>query len=267
MAGCMATKAPAANFADEPSIIIDPSVYVPEQPRWLLETVCETFIDVTRVLVAVTFSGTVAFSGAHALMEHRFAPPQPTALALVESAPRAEPLPRASSAQQRPSVAMDLKLAPASELPICEQRSAQAPGQCTGAAAPGAVSAPAKRAVIDVAAGVRMARRMLALNRLDEAEAAYRRVLVVDEHHPAALTGLARVHLARGALDDALVLAQRAVEIAPEQAGGQLALGDALRAKGLHASAPAAQARVEAAAHPENAQVAASGDTLVPQPL
>src|SRR5688500_4335658 len=64
----MASPSPRnTNFADEPSIIIDPSLYVPER-RFLLQTLCETFIDATRVLVMVTLSGTTAFGVAQALM-------------------------------------------------------------------------------------------------------------------------------------------------------------------------------------------------------
>lgn len=263
----MATKAPNTNFADEPSIIIDPCVYVPvPEQRWLLQTVCETFIDVTRVLVAVTLSGSAAFSIAHVLMERHFALEGPAATRVqvrMESAVPARSTPPASVAGGG-GVAMDLNFASAPPASC----GAQASALCTQAAAttPAPVAARAKlaRPAVDVAAGVRTARRMLALNRLDEAEAAYRKVLVVDEHQPAALTGLARIHLARGALDDALVLAQRAVELAPDQAGGQLALGDALRAKGVR---PEGDAQAELAARPEEQPVGAAEEALAPQPL
>lgn len=268
----MATKAPHTNFADEPSIIIDPSLYVPERQRWLLQTVCETFIDVTRVLVALTFSGTVAFTGAQLLMDHQFGLEQAAAVrALVpfeRVARAAAPAPRAADARR---VAMDLKL-PSAPPPVevpCGPSGPEAAALCRPAeAAPPEPAPPAQKAksarpAVDIAAGVRTARRMLALNRLDEAEAAYRKVLVVDEHEPAALTGLARVHLARGAIDEALILAQRAVEIAPDQASGQLALGDALRAKGVR---PAPEARLEGVS-PAPAERAAAGQALATQSL
>jgi hypothetical protein len=270
----MATKAPNTNFADEPSIIIDPSLYVPEEKRWLLQTVCETFIDVTRVLVAVTFSGTAAFSGAQLVMEHQFSledRTSPGVLALVPNDQRAPATPSARASAGR-RVSMDLKLAagaPVVSVP-CGARGPEAVALCVPTAPPTTPvaatprSKPA-RAAIDVAAGVRAARRMLALNRLDEAEAAYRKVLVVDEHQPAALTGLARIHLARGERDEALILAQRAVEIAPDQASGQLALGDALRAKGVQ-SAPALQAQADTTSPAGQQQVAAS-DAQPPQSL
>jgi tetratricopeptide (TPR) repeat protein len=261
----MATKAPPTNFADEPSIIIDPSVYVPEQ-RWLLQTVCETFIDVTRVLVAVTLSGTAAFSIAHVMMEQHFALERPAAErepGRTESAARALSTAPANIAGVG-SVATDWKFAAAPESSCGTQASALCTQPEAVTSAPVAARTKAPRPVVDVAAGVRTARRMLALNRLDEAEAAYRKVLVVDERQPAALTGLARIHLARGALDDALVLAQRAVELAPDQAGGQLALGDALRAKGVR---PAGDAQVEVATRPEEPALGAAEETQAPQPL
>jgi tetratricopeptide (TPR) repeat protein len=263
----MATKAPPTNFADEPSIIIDPSVYVPEQ-RWLLQTVCETFIDVTRVLVAITLSGTAAFSIAHVLMERHFALEQPAAArAQVRMANAVGALSRPPASVAGPgAVSMDLNFASAPAGSCAAQASALCTQSEAAPSAPVAARAKLVRPVVDVAAGVRTARRMLALNRLDEAEAAYRKVLVVDEHQPAALTGLARIHLARGALDDALVLAQRAVELAPDQASGQLALGDALRAKGVRPAGDA-QAQVELAAHPAQEQAAPGAEDLVPQSL
>jgi predicted negative regulator of RcsB-dependent stress response len=79
---------------------------------------------------------------------------------------------------------------------------------------------------------LRNARRLLALNQLEAAEAAYRRVLAENEAEQAALTGLARVQLALGQLDLALASAKRAVDEAPEAASARLALADILRARG-----------------------------------
>jgi hypothetical protein len=79
---------------------------------------------------------------------------------------------------------------------------------------------------------LRNARRLLALNQLEAAEAAYRRVLAENEAEQAALTGLARVQLALGQLDLALASARRAVDEAPEAASARLALADILRARG-----------------------------------
>jgi hypothetical protein len=263
----MATKTPTINFAELPSIIIDPSLYEPQLPRphTLLETVCETFIGVTRVLVVITFSGTAAFSGAHVWMGHQF-PLERAAARGVQPAEPAVAVPSSRAVPTKRVVAMDLQLAAPGAGATCGPRTVSAPGTCVPSdAAPHAVAhARASRPLLDVALGVRTARRMLALNRLDEAEAAYRKVLVVDEHQPAALTGLARIHLARGALDDALVLAQRAVELAPDQASGQLALGDALRAKGVR---PAQEAQADAAPQAVAEQAAPGVDNGEPQSL
>jgi tetratricopeptide (TPR) repeat protein len=106
---------------------------------------------------------------------------------------------------------------------------------------------------------------LLATNRLEEAAAAYRRVLAVREHEPAALSGLARVQLARGQLDEARALAQLAVAVAPDQAGAHLALGDVLRAQGARAPAELQYelaARLELAREPAPAPEAGPLSTL-----
>jgi tetratricopeptide (TPR) repeat protein len=137
--------------------------------------------------------------------------------------------------------------AAASALPAAEP-SAPVLGASTepSAATPALASAPVNQArptasnalakalnkTANVQDEIRNARRLLAMNQLEQAEAAYRGALALNEREPAALTGLARVQLARGELDDALASALRAVEKAPDFASAQLTLGDVLRARG-----------------------------------
>ncbi|HEX6245456.1 MAG TPA: tetratricopeptide repeat protein [Polyangiales bacterium] len=103
---------------------------------------------------------------------------------------------------------------------------------------------PAKRAVVavarpvvgaprvDIEASIRSARRLQALNQLEEAETAYQAVLAQSAGQSAALVGLARIKLSRGQLDAALDFAQRAAREAPDLANVHLTLGDVLRARG-----------------------------------
>ena len=92
---------------------------------------------------------------------------------------------------------------------------------------------------VDVEASIRNARRLQALNQLDEAEAAYQAVLAQSGEQSAALIGLARIRLSRGQLDAALDFARRAAQQSPDQASVHLTLGDVLRARG---DQPGAQA-------------------------
>jgi tetratricopeptide (TPR) repeat protein len=172
-------------------------------------------------------------------------PDAPEALAVEPAAsalPAAEPLAPvlAASADSRATAA----------LPAASDVSLARPTTTTN-------SAPIKpgNKTASVQEEIRNARRLLANNRLEQAEAAYRGVLTLNEREPAALTGLARVQLARGELDDALASALNAVEKAPGLASAQLTLGDVLRARG---DKTGAQAHYDQAAQTKPAADAAA---------
>lgn len=217
-------RRPNSQHQPLPSIIIHPSLYKPERRFWL-QRVCEGFIELARVAVIVTVVGTATAGVAH-LIERRTHAAHET-IRVVPSdclqpalAPRTEPL------VDQGSVASASGAADSDFLAATDPRT-RVPAQGIALLA----AKPAKR-VIDLSESVRYARRMFALNRLEEAELAYRKVLAASDRQLSALVGLARVLLARGQHVEAEALAQRAVAQAPEQAASQLTLGDVLRARG-----------------------------------
>ncbi len=181
--------------------------------------------------------------------------PEPSAPAAAEAPAPSQTVPDVARAAPGTSLsdvfhAQLAGAAPApAELPKVIAAQAQAPAE------PGQVNParPSVPVVLDksvnkepsIQSELRNARRLLALNQLEAAETAYRRVLEENEGEQAALTGLARVQLALGRLDLALASAKRAVDEAPEAASARLALGDILRARG---DRKAAQAHYDLAA-------------------
>jgi tetratricopeptide (TPR) repeat protein len=280
---------PATQSADLPTIIIDPSAYEPERPLEA-HSLHDNLRRLTRVTLAATLVGTATIGIAHVLevdsllssklvsalttapaaqandnaeapvsvAEHD-AVPAPTSATLAALAPAqfdafsagtparfdgAPDAPPAAPAEalSREEVAAEATTAATAAAPGLPQTR---PG--TGVALAKVVSKPAS-----LQDEVRNARRLLALNRLEEAEAAYRKVLALNDGEHAALTGIARVQLARGQLDDALASALRAVDKAPEVASVHLTLGDVLRSRGDKA---AAQAEYDQAAQLKSAEL------------
>lgn len=265
---------PATKDSDLPTIIIDPLAYVPERPSQRAR-VYDNFLRLTRVTIAVGAVGAATFGVAQLLPsdsllqsepvsaltstfsdhanERVKSPSSPVAEAIAAAAPVAQPAQaEAPSAEMLPAEAPQAPEPALAEAPIALEnptpaRAAPAPvarvPQAKLVSAPsqaeeGALPKPVKKEM-NVDDEVRNARRLLALNRLEQAEAAYRRVLLVNASEPAAVTGLARVQLARGELDDALASAKRAVATAPGLASAQLTLGDVLRARGDKVAAQA----------------------------
>jgi predicted negative regulator of RcsB-dependent stress response len=268
---------PETKSPELPTIIIDPSLYEPEK-REVIPAASGGLARLTRVTIAVTAVGAATYgisqmgavdsilrrtqvsaltsvfsedSGERAHQAVRAATPSPEPARLVQAAEVAVAAPEASEA------------ALAGALPPIEEARAVTPPPPAKLAAALAVAPTAVKTVVPKPAAaepasdaqavatktadkgaaiegdVRNARRLLALNRLDQAEAAYRKVLSLKDDEPSALTGLARVQLARGQLDDALSSAMRAVAEAPKTAGTHLTLGDVLRARGDKSGAQA----------------------------
>lgn len=166
--------------------------------------------------------------------------PDQDPLAAAAALPMIEPKPleQAEPSAPEPAIEAPIARAPAAVKPVAPKLAAAATTASDTAPPLAATTKPAdKTAAIED--DVRNARRLLALNRLDQAEAAYRKVLSQKGGEPSALTGLARVQLARGQLDDALTSAMRAVAEAPQTAGTHLTLGDVLRARGDKSGAQA----------------------------
>lgn len=247
---------------DLPTIIIHPSLYQPER-RFLLQRVCEGFLTLTKIALVVTSVGTATFAIGQVIetrslaargRSHARAPAFESARELSTTHAYAVQSPAETPSMLRDTSALTTVTpvaAPASPL-VTE-------------IAQGAVPKPALGRARDLMAAVRDARRMFALNRLEEAEAAYRKLLTVSDKQPAALLGLARVQLARGQLDEALELAERAVDRAPNQVSCHLTLGDVLRARGA-LQAAGVQYQLATLLNPTNspqsAPFADSGGTL-----
>jgi hypothetical protein len=204
-----------------PSIIIHPSLYKPERHFWL-QRVCEGFMELTRIAVVVTLVGTATAGVAH-VIERRALPAHETIRVVPADCTQVAPAPAITATASEAIVS--------SPPPVGASPSVLAASDDARPRVAAPLSKPARR-VFDVADSVRYARRMFALNRLEEAELAYRRVLAASDRQLAALVGLSRVLLARGQHAEAEALAERAVAQAPDQAASQLALGDALRARG-----------------------------------
>jgi tetratricopeptide (TPR) repeat protein len=267
---------PATKSAELPTIIIDPSAYEPERTD-PSQPVHDHFSRLTRVTLAVTLVGGATFGIARVLEldsllssatvaaltasvsgqandnapsrsaaeDQGFAPAQLRAVLPAAAAINfAEALPTAADPirfDEAPPAPADERVEP--ELPATEDVAS-----AVAEAAPAApnkvrpapvVPLPKTTTKATVEDDVRNARRLLALNRFEEAETAYRNVLAVNARELAALTGIARVQLARGQLDDALASALRAVYEAPEVASAHLTLGDVLRTRGDKVAAQA----------------------------
>jgi tetratricopeptide (TPR) repeat protein len=248
-AGMARTPPQYAQLLDEPSIIIDPSLYLPP-PRTPIGVARDVCFGLARGLMVAMLAGATVFSVAHVLkhqtLTHGLVQHREEALIMHVQAARADAADVARAEAPRPQAsAMELTsaVAPSAGRPV--ERVTNAPAM---AAAPGLYEerldqraeptvevevAPAAEATnADLMSEVRAARRLLKQRRFDEAEAAFRAVLEQRSVHPAALSGLARVQLARGRFDDALHFAERAVRSAPYHGAYHLVLGDALRANG-----------------------------------
>jgi tetratricopeptide (TPR) repeat protein len=252
---------PATQSADLPTIIIDPMLYEPEPPSQS-QTAYGYLIRLTRVTLAATAVGTATLGVAYVTGLDSLLSKLQVGAATTALSGRATPKAQSRSATLAPPVRQAVEQAPLAlptpEAPVpVEAPDADEPvaidvlaaGPTAAALSPALAraalqaraSAPVAGASteLSVQAGVRNARRLLALNQLDQAEEAYRHVLTLSDNEPAALTGLARVLLARGQLDEAFTAAMRAVDKAPDVASGHLTLGDVLRARGDKAGAQA----------------------------
>lgn len=270
------SPSPDSKASDLPTIIIDPSAYQPERlPLW--QSIAPSVRRLSRVMLFATGVGGVTIGISQvaeldslSLRDHvvalttRFSPPfkersakqvgalsVETIAAPVLVAARVDPVPDVPQVVAPSAVAEPAGVLPESPVaePLAAEPLAAEPVSAAPAApvsvaqavpvAPVAVAKPIVKHPLDIQEAVRNARRMLATNRLEEAEAAYRKVLAVSDNQPAALVGLARIQLGRGQLDEALAFAQRAAAEAPDQASSHLALGDVLRARGDQAAAQA----------------------------
>jgi len=274
---------PATTKPELPTIIIDPSIYEPEHPD-RPQALYDNFIRLTRVTLAVTAVGGATFGLAH-MLELDSLLPRAQVASLTDALPglTAEPakITTAPAHAQTSAAARIIREPPAPtpsihemasehptapQLPSVELPSTPEPAPAeTSVVLTARAPAPVNVELNEVSQArpsvpilaikkepsfqgeLRNARRLLALNQLEAAEAAYRRVLAENEAEQAALTGLARVQLALGQLDLALASAKRAVNEAPEAASARLALGDILRARG---DRKAAQAHYDLAAQP-----------------
>ena len=231
-----------AQLLDEPTIIVDPTMFLPP-PRTPAGVARDVAFGLARGLVVALLAGATVFSVAHVLkhqtLTHGLADSREDTLVVRVQAARAEAevarRPQASAMEFTSSVAPSLSpvstSSPLAAAPgLLEERldqRAEEPAPAPVEAAPKAAAASS-----DLMAEVRSARRLLKARRFEEAEAAFRAVLDQRSTHPAALSGLARVELARGHLEDALHYAERAVRSAPYQGAYHLVLGDALKANG-----------------------------------
>jgi tetratricopeptide (TPR) repeat protein len=166
-----------------------------------------------------------------ALADDRLALEEPTAVddGLAHAVAPADEGPEASPPPVQKPVAIKVRAAEgiaATATPAARLPASQAPSTA------GATLTKPVQKTTDIQEEIRNARRLLATNRLEQAEAAYRNVLALNDSEPTALLGLARVQLARGQTDEALLSATRAIDKAPAGASAYLTLGDILRARG-----------------------------------
>jgi Flp pilus assembly protein TadD len=232
-----------AQLLDEPTIIVDPTMFLPppRTPAGIARDVC---FGMARGLVVALLAGATVFSVAHVLkhqtLTHGLSDSREDTLVVHVQAARAE----AELARRPQASAMEFTSSVAPSLSSVEHVSTSSPIAASPglleerldarAEAPAAAPAPvaSKTTAAEMMAEVRAARRLLKARRFEEAESAFRSVLDQRSTHPAALSGLARVELARGHLEDALHYAERAVRSAPYQGAYHLVLGDALKANG-----------------------------------
>ncbi len=297
------TPAPHATFRDEPSIIVDPSLYLPER-RCFLQVVCDAFLDITRAVLVIALAGVTVFSVVH-VIRRRSLTRVPAAPYVIQVADRSQADMQLASAgmiglgrleQEIPADrvggafgdALNRMRAPslvearagARERSDVEARAGvrerndvevrsdeddvlrPGPARVRIASLPSAIPTP--RRALDVVIDIRTGQRMLAQRRFDEAERAFLDALALRTGQPAALSGLARVNLARGELDKAFSLAQRAVTAAPNQASYHLTLGDVLRVSG---DASAADAQYELASRLNPRPAIAARGALPPNPF
>jgi predicted Zn-dependent protease len=230
-----------AQLLDEPSIIVDPTMFLPppRTPAGIARDVC---FGLARGLVIALLAGATVFSVAHVLkhqtLTHGLAQGREDTLIVrvqtahaeelaVHEAPRPQAHAMEFTSSVAPSLGLERASSPLAAAPeLLEERLDQR------AAAIAAPEANSKVVVPDLMSEVRAGRRFLKARRFDEAEATFRAVLEQRSTQPAALSGLARVELARGHLEDALHYAERAVRAAPYQGAYHLVLGDALKANG-----------------------------------
>lgn len=232
-----------AQLIDEPTIIVDPSLYL-DPPRTALGVLRDVSFQIARAIIVSALAGATVFSVAHVLkhqtLTHGLHAPRLDEVVVRVNAARAELM------GERSEIALASAVEP--QAPRPEPRAHKLEPQVY-AAAPKVVSSaapdrpaseePSTMAQADSAvkneellARVRDGRRYVVQKRYEEAEAAFREVLAKRPRHPGALAGLARVSLVRGNLDEALSLAERAVQAAPYQAAYHVVLGDVLRASG-----------------------------------
>jgi len=207
-----------SRWQNEPSIVIDPGLYTDARPR-LGKRVLWTSFAVVRTLACVGVLAVTLFAIAHAdqwlANGHGDAHASETPAA-TRSVAAASPSPVVRE------LAVEVGAAPSV---------AQAIAEAAPAAGEGDMSEE------DLHERLRRGSRFLHQRRLDEADAAYAEVLAARASHPGALSGRARVQLARGELDRALKLAQQSVRSAPSHAVYRLTLADILRACGEPAAA------------------------------
>jgi tetratricopeptide (TPR) repeat protein len=241
-----------AQLMDEPTIIVDPSLYLPP-PRTALGLIRDVAFGTARGVVVAMLAGATVFSVAHVLkyqtLTHGLHDHHAEAVELGVRAAHAAP---------------ELASAVASDLSFTAKAAAQEPAQPAATPVPVVVhqadalavelleerlDAKVQAPVVeplpvverispeDLMSRVRDGRRAFNNRRYEEAERAFRSVLDQRSGHPAALAGLAKVSMIRGQLDQAQQFAERAVQSAPYQASYHLVLGDVLRASGNSAGA------------------------------
>jgi hypothetical protein len=235
------TPSDYAQLVDEPTIIVDPSLFLPP-PRSALRVLSDVLFGVARGLVVASLAGATVFSVAHVLKHQTLthglhAQTMEPVVVRVQAA-------RAASEESEVAVPSMLSSATAlgsiahTDISPLSQPLAAPPGLLEERLDRNAPSAKLGEPTItssaraDLMELVKDGRRLLRSRHLDEAESAFRLVLDQRSNQPAALAGLAKVSMARGKVDEARNYAERSVASAPYQASYHYVLADVLRASG-----------------------------------
>jgi tetratricopeptide (TPR) repeat protein len=235
----MATNPPVADvWQSQPSIIIDPSIYVADASSDPLRTrvlgalgtmICATAagLVISVTVFAITLSNDWLVHGINhdeRSVALNFAFGHDVTAPTARQATGSAPLPVPSSLNTPPApVTPSVTAAPAFQAPL--------------APAPEAVAEDNTEAMVEIQTALREGRKQLQMRRYEEAERAFRGILARRPNHPGALSGMARIKLAGGELDPALGLARKAVSVAPSHGVYHAVLGDVLRASGEPAAA------------------------------
>jgi len=252
---------------DEPSIIVDPIAYIGSEPC-LLQRVCERFIGFARVVVIAVLVTITCVATAHVVQSRSLGQPHAAAAGALGDHPIAaarragsqsldalvcvaapilakvyahEPPPCAAAAL--PSVALDgaaalpktemksrmgAELAAITQPSPARKLSALPPLQPVASATPPGAAVRGLGTLSKPALGTNLGASALERPGVPP-KPALRTNLVTRADE---LAQQARQALARGKFDEALSLARRAVDAAPQRAALHVTLGDALRLRG-----------------------------------